>query len=125
MVLFLGFNKGFLSAIVGIVLGAIVGLIALFSNMPKYFLIAVSSIGGAVAVLGAVMLLLNKIQLDAFNYAAVSQTVTGSWFWLILAVLLAGVGMVYQVKANPEYTLEEWGTMTTPPKKVSSKVEDK
>jgi hypothetical protein len=124
MVLFLGFNKGFLSAIVGITLGVVVGLIALFGNFTKYYLIIASSIGGAVAVLGGVMLLLNKIQLDAFNYADVSQVVTTSWFWLILAVLLAGVGIVFQVKSNPNYTLEEWGTMGSPaPKKVESKVE--
>jgi hypothetical protein len=126
MVLFLGFNKGFLSAIVGIVLGAIVGIIALFGNFPKYYLIIISSIGGAVAVLGGIMLLLNKIQIDAFSYAAVSQEVKTSWFWLLLAVLLAGVGIVYQIKSNPDFTLEEWGSLNggdPAPKKVASKVE--
>lgn len=126
MVLFLGFDKGLLSAIVGIILGTIVGLIALFGNITKYFLIVVSAIGGAMAVLGSIMLLLNKIQLDAFNYADVSQAVTTSWFWLILAVLLGGVGIVFQVKSNPSYTLEEWGTLTggdPTPKKVDSTVE--
>lgn len=123
MVLFLGFNKGFLSAIVGIILGTIIGLVALFANIPKYFLITVSSIGGAIAVLGGVMLLLDKIQLDAFNYAAVSQAVTTSWFWLVLAVLLAGIGLVFQIKSNPNYTLETWGKISDSPKKVSSTVE--
>jgi len=124
MVLFLGFNKGFLSAIVGIVIGAFVGLVALFGNIPKYFLITISAIGGAMAVLGSIMLLLDKIQLDAFNYADVSQAVTASWFWLILAVLLAGVGFVFQVKANPDFTLEQWGAINGgSPKKVESTLE--
>lgn len=126
MVLFLGFNKGFLSAIVGISLGVIVGIIALFSNFPKYYLIITTSIGGAAAVLGGIMVLLNKIQLDAFSYATVSQEVSNSWFWLILAVLVAGVGIVFQVKSNPNYTLEEWGSLSggePAPKKVESKVE--
>lgn len=125
LILFLGFNKGFLSAAVGIALGAVVGIIALFGNFPKYYLIITTSIGGAVAVLGGIMLLFNKIELDAFNYAAVSQEVSTSWFWLILAIVLAGVGIVFQVKSNPNYTIEEWGTITTSPKKVSAKVEDK
>lgn len=126
MVLFLGFNKGFLSAVVGIVLGIVVGAIALIGNFPKYYLIVASSIGGTVAVLGAIMLLLNKIELDAFNYAAVSQDISTSWFWFILAFLLAAVGIVFQVKSNPNYQLEQWGTLSAgdpAPKSVESKVE--
>jgi hypothetical protein len=121
-VLFLGFDKGFLSAVIGIVIGAIFGFFALFGNLTKYYLIVLTAIGGAVVVLGGVMLLFNKIQLDAFNYAAVSQTVSNSWLALSLAAVLAVVGLAFQLKSNPNYTLEEWGTMSTP-KKVASKVE--
>ena len=125
LVLFLGFDKGFLSAVVGIVLGAIFGFFALFGNLTKYYLIVSTAIGGAVVVLGGFLLLFNKIELDAFNYAAVSQTVANSWLSLGLALVLAAVGLVFQIKSNPNYTLEEWGTLNAgpAPKKVESKVE--
>lgn len=122
MVLFLGFDKGFLSATIGIIVGAIFGLFALFGNLTKYFLIVVTSFGGAVIVFGGFLLLLNKIQLDAFSYASASELVSQSWFLSLLAVAAGLFGMIIQLSTNRDYTLETWGTVTGP-KKVESKVE--
>lgn len=124
----LGINKGFLSAAVGIVIGAVFCIAALVLNAPKYFLIAVTSIGGAVAIVGGVLLLFNKIELDAFDYHAATATISDSWFWLATTALLFVVGLVTQIKSNPDYTLEAWGTydaQPAAPKKVKAEVSDK
>lgn len=122
----LGFNKGFLAAVVGITVGIVFGIAALVLNAPKYFLIVITSIGGSVAIVGGVLLLLNKIELTAFDYNTAASTIANSAFWLAVSGALIVVGIIAQVKSNPDYTLEAWGTLAQPqaPKKVESKVED-
>lgn len=123
----LGFNKGFLAAVIGIALGAVFGIAALVLNAPKYFLIAITSIGGAVAIIGGVLVLLNKIELDAFDYNTAAQTINNSAFWLAITLALFVVGLIFQVKSNPNYTLEAWGSFsddTPEPKKVKADVSD-
>jgi Domain of unknown function (DUF4203) len=114
MVLFLGIDKGFLSAAVGIMLGAIAAIVALVINAPKYYLIFVSGIGGAVVTFSGFLLLFGKLELDTFNYAAASAAVTSSWLWAILSIVLAIVGITYQIKMNPDFYLEPWGESEQP-----------
>ncbi len=125
----LGINKGFLSAVVGIVIGAVFAIAALAFNAPKYFLIFITTLGGSVAIVGGVLLLLNKIELDAFNYNAAATTITDSTLWLIVTSVLFIVGLIFQVKSNPDYVLEAWGATYMPekqePKKVKAEVSDK
>ena len=126
LVLFFGFNKGFLSATVGIILGIVFGLVALFGNFTKYYLMIVTAFGGAVVAFGGVMLLFGKIELDAFNYAAASQAVSSSWFLALAALVVGVIGLVFQLQTNKQYELEEGGALSAPaPKKVDAKVEDK
>jgi hypothetical protein len=122
----LGFNKGFLAAVIGITVGAVFCVAALVMNAPKYFLIAVTSLGGAVAIVGGALLLLNKIQLDAFDYNATTTVISNSALWLAVTAGLFVVGLIAQVKSNPDYTLEQWGSFTpTETKKVKDDVTDK
>jgi hypothetical protein len=124
----LGFNKGFLAAVIGIVVGAVFCIAALVMNAPKYFLIAVTSLGGAVAIVGGALLLLNKIQLDAFDYNAATTVISNSAFWLAITAALFVVGLIAQVKSNPDYTLEQWGSFNpapAEPKKVKADVSNK
>lgn len=123
----LGFNKGFLAAVIGIAVGAIFCVAALVLNAPKYFLIAITSLGGAVAIVGGVLVLFNKIELDAFNYNAATAVISNSAIWLALTAALFVVGLIAQIKSNPDYTLEEWGSFSpaAEPKKVKAEVSDK
>jgi hypothetical protein len=124
LVLFFGFDKGFISSSVGIILGAIAAIIALVINAPKYYLVVVTSIGGAVVAIGGVMLLFGKLDLEAFNYASASTEITSSWLWLTLTAVLGVIGLAFQVTSNRGYELEMWGDYEAP-KKVSSTSETK
>lgn len=122
IVLFFGFDKGFLSATVGIVIGAVLGIIALFTNAPKYFLIFATAVAGATAILGGLLVLFNKMELDAFSYAAASQQIEQSWLLMVVALVLSVAGAIFQINTNPDYTIQEWGTVTGP-KNIDSTLE--
>lgn len=107
-----GINSGFLAAASGIALGALVGIIALFTNAPKYVLIIASSIAGAVTLAGGIMVLLGKIEVETYSYAQASSAVSSSWIWSVIVLVLSIVGIVFQVRTNADYTLEQWGMIS-------------
>lgn len=110
-----GINNGFLAGAAGIALGAVVGIVALFTNVPKYVLIFASSVAGAVTLAGGVMVLFNKIEVQSYSYAQATSAVSSSWLWSVIVIVLAVVGIVFQVRSNASYTLEQWGTINSTP----------
>lgn len=108
-----GINSGFLAGAVGIALGAIVGIVALFTNAPKYVLILASSVAGSVTLAGGVMVLLNKIEVDSYSYAQASSAVSSSWIWSVIVLTLSIIGIVFQVRTNADYTMEQWGAINS------------
>jgi hypothetical protein len=113
LVLLLGFSPGILSAMVGIVLGILVGIVAIVLNAPKYVLIVLTSMIGAVASVGGVLLLFNQIPLSTFSYATVNAALSNSFFWTLGALVLWIVGIVSQIRlvsGTYEYEFNEWGT---------------
>lgn len=106
--LFLGLNRGLLSTLVGIGLGLIAGIAALLVNAPKYSLIILTSVIGAVTTVGGILLLFNEIPLSTFSYAAAHVSISNSWFWSLTTLALAIIGMVEQNSTTRYYEFEEW-----------------
>lgn len=113
----LGFSKGFLSAVVGISLGVVFALLTIGLNVAKYLLIALTSIAGAVAVVGGIFVLFNKIELSAFDYTTASAAIGNSVLWSIVTFVLIIIGVVVQTITTNEYLLEDWTTQYGSPKK--------
>jgi hypothetical protein len=111
LILWLGFSPGALSAIIGIALGILVAMFAIMSNAPKFVLMVLTSITGAVATAGGVLLLFNVIPLDFYSYSTASFAIRNSFFWSVVAIALAAIGMAAQAKmaANSDYDFHEWG----------------
>jgi hypothetical protein len=113
----LGFSKGFLSAVVGISLGIVFALLTIGFNVAKYLLIALTSIAGAVALVGGLFVLFNKIELSAFDYTTASTAIGDSVLWSIVTFVLITIGIVVQTITTNEYMLEDWTTEYGSPKK--------
>lgn len=104
----LGFNPGILSALVGIALGIVVGIIAIVSNAPKFALIALTSLAGAIATIGGVMLLFRVIPLDTFSLSTAGVAISNSFLWSLAALALFAIGLVVQTNTTTDYYFEEW-----------------
>jgi hypothetical protein len=106
--LLLGLQPGLISALSGLALGLAFGLAALLFNAPKYVLIVLSSVAGAVLMVGAIMLIFNQLPRESFSYATARAVVADSVWWSIVAVLLAIGGMVVQIATTARYEFEKW-----------------
>jgi hypothetical protein len=109
LVLWLGFKPGVLSAVLGIVMGVVVGYIAVRANAPKYALIIITSVAGAITAIGGVLLLFHKIPLEIYSYTSARIVVGGSFFWTLSALALFMIGVAVQTQTSRYYeNFNEW-----------------
>ena len=83
-----------MAVLVGLVVGVILGLVSIFVNMPMIVLVVVSSIAGAVGVVGGLMLLVGSLNSADFTRGDFTDTVDNGWAWALLLLVLAFVGIL-------------------------------
>ncbi len=111
LMLWLGFNPGLVSALVGIAAGAVLGIVAVTTNVPKVLLIVMTAIAGAVLTIGGLMLLFHAVPVEVYSYTTARFAISNSFLWSVAAILLAGFGAAAQSVTSRDFTLEEWNYM--------------
>jgi hypothetical protein len=96
LVVALGIDWNWLAVLVGVAVGAVLGLASIFGNMPMIVLVVFSSIAGAVGVVAGLMLLVGSLESADFGKGAFTAMVEDSWGWYLLVVVLALVGIFAQ-----------------------------
>ncbi len=106
-----GIDPGFLTAITGLVVGALFGVFAILLNVPKAFLIIMTSFGGAIVLVAAIMLVFDVIPNEYLSYGTVITTVNNSFFWWITTFVLGTIGITTQLTLEKEFELAEWNML--------------
>ena len=75
LVVALGIDWNWVAVLVGVAVGAVLGLVAVVGNMPMIVLAVVSSIAGAVSVVAGLMLLFGSLNSADFTEGAFTDTV--------------------------------------------------
>lgn len=96
LVMALGFNQGFLSALVGVVVGIVFAVLFANMKMPKYLIIFLTGAAGAMGVIMGLFALFGAVPAVPQSLALTSYLVSGSFFWVILWVVLAAIGILFQ-----------------------------
>jgi hypothetical protein len=96
LIVALGIDWNWLAVLVGTIVGLILGLVSIFANMPAIVLVVLSSLAGAVGVVGGLMLLVGSLNSADFTKGDFTNTVDNSWAWSLLVLALALVGMFIQ-----------------------------
>ena len=96
LVVALGIDWNWVAVLVGTVVGVILGLVAIFVDMPMIVLVVFSSIAGAVGVVGGLMLLVGSLNTADFSRGDFADTVSNSFVWTLLLLVLAIAGIVIQ-----------------------------
>jgi len=98
LVVAIGIDWNWVAVLVGLVVGAVLGILAIVTNMPMIVLVIFSSIAGAVGVVGGLMLLFGSLNSSDFTRGTFTDTVKDSWGWYLLLVVLAVFGIVVQAR---------------------------
>jgi len=106
-------NPGFISVVVGVALAVVFALVILILNLPKLLIMVFTALGGAVAMLVGLLILLGQDKVAYLQYGDAVALVRASWFWSIIAIALAVVGFLVQWRTMQEYTLEWTESSTT------------
>lgn len=101
----LGLDPGLITAIVTIISALVAVGLTLLLNLQKYVLIALTAIAGAVLVVLAGMLIFGQVTIADLQAGRnfVQPIFQGAWFWGLVGLVLAAVGIVIQIRANRTY----------------------
>ncbi|ROR72375.1 DUF4203 domain-containing protein [Bogoriella caseilytica] len=91
----LGAESPWALIIAGVVGGALLGVLAIVTNLPELVLIVVSAFAGASVAITGLMLLLDAVDLDGVTEA---RLVADQPAWFVGQLVLAVVGIVVQVR---------------------------
>jgi len=105
-------NPGFVAVIVGVVLAVVFALVILLFNLPKLLIMVFTALGGAVAMLAGLLILVGQVKVAYLQYGDAVALVRASWFWSIVAIVLAVVGFLAQWRSMQDYTLV-WSESST------------
>jgi hypothetical protein len=99
----LGVTWSWLIVLAGIVVAAVLAVIALAGNMPMVILVVLSAFAGAGTIVTGAMLLFGVVDLDQLTVAT-TQRLDDDWWWYALYLGLAVAGIVTQVRSLDRLT---------------------
>jgi hypothetical protein len=102
----LGIQPGLLTVIVGVAVAAILAAAVVVLNAPKRLLSVLSALGGAATLVAGLLLILGQIPLQALRYGIVGSVIRESWFWSLVWIAAACVGLVVQWETTQRYSVE-------------------
>jgi hypothetical protein len=103
---------------VGVVVGFVLALGAVLIDLPTVVLTVVTALSGATAVIGGVMLIVNRLDLADLGDDAITSQINASWGWWLAYLVLALAGVFAQVQATENVRASvrsTWKTAATPP----------
>jgi len=105
-------NLNLIAFIVGVVLAVIFVLLILILNLPKILIMVFTAFGGAVATITGLLILIGQEKVALLQFGEAWTLVRASWFWTIVAIVLAVIGFLAQWSTMRTYTLE-WSETST------------
>jgi hypothetical protein len=100
----LGYESGHFPALVALLTGAVVGLVTYIRGWQRYLVIVLSAIGGANALVLALMLISGQISLETLQQAGtgVRPVIKYAALWSLGWLGLAIAGIIYQLRRFQE-----------------------
>jgi Domain of unknown function (DUF4203) len=95
----LGVDWNWVVVLVGVAAGVLLAVLAIVADLPMILLVLLSALAGASAVTAGIMVLTGAIGTEDFTDDAVTARAADDWWWYVLYLALAIVGVVYQARA--------------------------
>jgi hypothetical protein len=93
--------------IVGLVVGVLFALAALYLNLPVYIVLVNTAFAGAAAAITGLLLVLDQVNFADLGNGPAWAALRLEWFWAALWIVLAVVGMMFQLRTLAAVALPE------------------
>jgi hypothetical protein len=100
-----GLGPGFLMTLVAIVVAVAFAVGAMVLRIPKLLLIVLSALAGAGAAIAGVLLIFDVIDRQELNTGAVAAVIDESFWWSLVYIVLAAVGITAQTYTTTAFEL--------------------
>jgi hypothetical protein len=107
----IGLNFGFLLWLIAVVVGLAVAVVVLVLNIQKYAVIVITALGGTAAIIYTLLALFGGFSLVELLLGPVRLAIQNSFWWLLFFVVLAGAGIVVQIRANQRFEVETYNRL--------------
>jgi len=103
----IGFSGTGLAAFgIGLVVGAVLAVLAIVTGVPLVALVVVTALGGAHAFIAGLLILLGAIDVTAVGTGVVTAIISANVGWWLAALGLALVSTIIQLRTIGEHRLE-------------------
>ncbi len=102
-----GVTSGWVVFIVAAAVALLFFLIAMAIALPVYIVVVNTAFVGAAGVITGLLLIFNQVDRADLSYGLAWATVEESWFWLIAWIVLAVVGILFQLQSISAVKLPE------------------
>jgi len=101
-------NQAMLVVGVGLILAVLFAILILALDLARLLIVANTAMGGAVAIVIGVLLLINVLPTDFLHFDQLAAFIKDEPAWLLLWLLLAVVGGIFQLQNTRRYQLEKY-----------------
>ena len=104
----IGLNFGLIVWLIGIVVGIALAVIVLAFNIQKYAIIVITAITGTGAINLPLLAAGGGLTLAQLAGSPVLTAIQDSFWWLLFFIVVAGAGIIFQLRANRAYDIEAY-----------------
>lgn len=97
---------GILAVTIGLLVGTVFAVAAFVTGVPLAALVVIMAVGGAHALIAGVLVLLGTMDVAALGSGMATAIIQTNVGWWLLALGLAVVSIIFQLKTIGEYVLE-------------------
>jgi hypothetical protein len=108
----IGLNFGLIVWLIGIVAGIAVAIIVLALNIQKYAIIVITAVVGTGAIILTILASVGGLTAAELAASPVLTAIQDSFWWLVFFIVVAGAGIIVQLRASQAYEIETYNRYT-------------
>jgi len=108
----IGFDFGFLVWLVGVIVGVVVSIGALYFNVQKWVVILATSVLGAGTIVGTFLAMFGGLPSAQVVQQPVRTALASSPFWMITFIIIAAIGAVVQFETTRRWEVDSYERMS-------------
>lgn len=108
----LGLEMGFLVWLIAIAVGLLVAFVVYRFNIQKYAIIVATAVGGTGVIIYTLLVLFDNSLFIKLLENPVKYALETSFWWLLFFLVLAGFGIVGQIRANRTFEADAYNRLS-------------